>query len=339
MMPPAGRPRPDPETYAGLTSHLETELDRAAAVEPRSRPQQRAAPAQRHGVPQRDTGPAGPGGRRRGAAAPPTTPARDSTTSVSAGSIPGRLERYLTAARRISRLAVGAPVRSPVADTFIVPSDLNQTGHVEGLPFGTRGGARQSDYNFPVDAEYELRVELGKSWNTNRVGGLQTTARCRDHARRRAGAGNDRHAHASSRPRPGHPVPTCRPARGRRSGDPYAGDGGPARRRRGVRGPGPGARRTTPPAVPEGAHHRRRRSADAAQRLLDHRHRTVRRERPRRHAEPPAHLHLPAGGHDARRRGRLRDGDSLTTLARRAYRRPVDRRGRRPAGRVLPPGP
>ena len=103
-------------------------------------------------------------------------PADDSSAgfdNVSLGGLdPGRFERYLAAARKISRLAVGASVGSPVADTFIVPSDLNQTDHVEGMPFGTRGGAR-FDYNFPVDAEYELRVELGKSWNTNRIGGLR----------------------------------------------------------------------------------------------------------------------------------------------------------------------
>ena len=103
-------------------------------------------------------------------------PADDSSAgfdNVSLGGLdPGRLERYLTAARKISRLAVGAPVRSAVADTFIVPSDLNQTGHIEGLPFGTRGGSTVR-YNFPVDAEYDLRVELGKSWNSNSVGGLR----------------------------------------------------------------------------------------------------------------------------------------------------------------------
>ena len=93
--------------------------------------------------------------------------------NVSLGGLdPGRLERYLTAASKISRLAVGAPVRSAVADTFVVPSDLNQTGHIEGLPFGTRGGSTFR-YTFPVDAEYDLRVELGKSWNSERVGGLR----------------------------------------------------------------------------------------------------------------------------------------------------------------------
>ena len=40
------------------------------------------------------------------------------------------------------------------------------------MPFGTRGGTALR-YNFPVDAEYEIRVELGKSWNSNRIGGLR----------------------------------------------------------------------------------------------------------------------------------------------------------------------
>ena len=171
MMPPAGRPRPGAETYAGLTAYLEGELDLAAAAHPnpgRSNALRRlSATEYRNSI--RDL-------LDLEVDVAALLPADDSSAgfdNVSLGGLdPGRLERYLVAARRISRLAVGAPVRSPVADTFVVPSDLNQTGHVEGLPFGTRGGTTVR-YTFPVDAEYELRVELGKSWNTNRVGGLQ----------------------------------------------------------------------------------------------------------------------------------------------------------------------
>ena len=171
MMPPAGRRRPDRETYARLTSYLETALDRAAAARPdpgRTDALRRLnATEYRNAI--RDL-------LDLEVDVTALLPADDSSAgfdNVSLGGLdPGRLERYLTAARRISRLAVGAPVRSPVADTFIVPSDLNQTGHVEGLPFGTRGGTTVR-YTFPVDARYELRVELGKSWNSNRVGGLR----------------------------------------------------------------------------------------------------------------------------------------------------------------------
>ncbi len=171
MMPPAGRPRPDRETYARLTTYLETELDRAAAARPdpgRTDALRRLnATEYRNAI--RDL-------LDLEVDVTALLPADDSSAgfdNVSLGGLdPGRLERYLTAARRISRLAIGAPVRSAVADTFIVPSDLNQTGHVEGLPFGTRGGTTVP-YTFPVDAHYELRVELGKSWNSNRVGGLR----------------------------------------------------------------------------------------------------------------------------------------------------------------------
>ena len=171
MMPPAGRPRPDGEESGRLVAYLETELDRAAAADPdpgRSAALRRLnATEYRNAI--RDL-------LDLDVDVATLLPADDSSAgfdNVSLGGLdPGRFERYLAAARRIARLAVGAPVRSPVADTFIVPSDLNQTGHVDGMPFGTRGGAA-FDYNFPVDAEYELRVELGKSWNTNRIGGLR----------------------------------------------------------------------------------------------------------------------------------------------------------------------
>ena len=171
MMPPAGRPRPDQASYVSLTSYLETELDRAAASSPdpgRSDALRRLNATEYRNV-IRDL-------LDLEIDVTALLPADDSSAgfdNVSLGGLdPGRLERYLTAARKISRLAVGAPVRSAVADTFVVPSDLNQTGHIEGLPFGTRGGATIL-YNFPVDAEYDLRVELGKSWNSNSVGGLR----------------------------------------------------------------------------------------------------------------------------------------------------------------------
>ena len=171
MMPPAGRPRPDQASYVSLTSYLETELDRAAAFNPdpgRSDALRRLnATEYRNAI--RDL-------LDLEIDVTALLPADDSSAgfdNVSLGGLdPGRMERYLTAARKISRLAVGAEVRSAVADTFIVASDLNQTGHIEGLPFGTRGGSTVR-YNFPVDAEYELRIELGKSWNSNSVGGLR----------------------------------------------------------------------------------------------------------------------------------------------------------------------
>ena len=171
MMPPAGRPRPDRETYDRLASFLETDLDRAAAASP--------DPGRSDALRRLNTTEYGNAIRDLLALEVDVTdllPADDSSAgfdNVGLGGLdPGRMERYLSAAQKVSRLAMGAPVRSPVADTFIVPSDLNQEVHVEGLPFGTRGGSAVR-YNFPVDAEYEIRAELGKSWNSNRIGGLR----------------------------------------------------------------------------------------------------------------------------------------------------------------------
>ena len=171
MMPPPGRPRPDAATYDRLAAFLEAGLDSAAAADPdpgRSDALRRLnATEYQNAI--RDL-------LDLEIDVADLLPADDSSAgfdNVGLGGLDaGRMERYLGAAQKISRLAVGAPVRSAVADTFIVPSDLNQDRHVEGLPFGTRGGAAFR-YNFPVDAEYEVRVELGKSWNSNRIGGLR----------------------------------------------------------------------------------------------------------------------------------------------------------------------
>jgi cytochrome c5 len=66
---------------------------------------------------------------------------------------PALLERYLTAAVRISALAVGEPKPEPVEDKFPIRIDFTQNGYIEGLPLGSRGGTL-IHYNFPVDADY-----------------------------------------------------------------------------------------------------------------------------------------------------------------------------------------
>ncbi len=88
---------------------------------------------------------------------------------------PTLLERYLTAAQKISRLAVGSPIKKPAADVILIPPDLTQEEHQSGLPFGTRGGA-VSTYHFPVDGTYELQVRLSRDRN-ERVEGLDTVHR------------------------------------------------------------------------------------------------------------------------------------------------------------------
>jgi mono/diheme cytochrome c family protein len=75
---------------------------------------------------------------------------------------PVLLERYLSAAQKIGRLAVGSPPPSPSGDVFRLPGDLPQTDRAAGLPLGTRGGVA-IPYTFPRDAEYAIRVELLKN--------------------------------------------------------------------------------------------------------------------------------------------------------------------------------
>ena len=53
---------------------------------------------------------------------------------------PTLMERYLTAAQKVSRLAVGTPARTPSIDYFRVADDLSQDVQLPGLPLGTRGG-------------------------------------------------------------------------------------------------------------------------------------------------------------------------------------------------------
>ncbi|MGH9629552.1 MAG: DUF1592 domain-containing protein, partial [Bryobacteraceae bacterium] len=84
---------------------------------------------------------------------------------------PTLLERYLSAARKISRLALGSPSRSPGGDTFTLPPDLTQEEHFNELPLGTRGGTAVR-YNFPLDASYEIRIRLQRDRNEH-VEGLR----------------------------------------------------------------------------------------------------------------------------------------------------------------------
>src|SRR4029077_4137188 len=72
---------------------------------------------------------------------------------------PSLLEQYLAASRKISSLAVGDPSIIPITQIYRTPPDLSQRDHIEGLPLGTRGGLL-IHHNFPLDAEYDLRVIL-----------------------------------------------------------------------------------------------------------------------------------------------------------------------------------
>ncbi|WZO99316.1 DUF1592 domain-containing protein [Isosphaeraceae bacterium EP7] len=84
---------------------------------------------------------------------------------------PTLLDRLITAAQKISRLAVGGTGRSPGGDTFRIKADLTQEEHIEGLPIGTRGGAL-IDYTFPQGGEYDVQILLARDRNEH-VEGLR----------------------------------------------------------------------------------------------------------------------------------------------------------------------
>ena len=69
------------------------------------------------------------------------------------------MEGYLRAANRISSLAVGDPKAAASATTYKVPRTGSQMRHVEGAPFGTRGGIAVM-HTFPADGEYTFRMQL-----------------------------------------------------------------------------------------------------------------------------------------------------------------------------------
>ena len=69
------------------------------------------------------------------------------------------MERYLAAALRISRVAVGDRDMGALVNTHVTPVRQSQEGRNEALPFGTRGGLQIDGY-FPLDAEYEFKVEI-----------------------------------------------------------------------------------------------------------------------------------------------------------------------------------
>lgn len=159
LMPPPGRPRPDATAAHGFLSYLETSLDRAAEGKPdpgRTEALHRLNRAEyRNAV--RDL-------LALDVDVSSMLPADDVSYGFDniAGvqrMSPTLMERYLAAAQKISGVAVGASVRAATTDTFLVPPELRQDDRVDGLPFGTRGGTALR-YTFPRDGEYGIRVQL-----------------------------------------------------------------------------------------------------------------------------------------------------------------------------------
>jgi hypothetical protein len=87
------------------------------------------------------------------------------------GNSPALLQSYLTAARRISALAVGDPATPPGGTTYTVRQDVSQDHQLEGLPLGTVGGLATT-HVFPVDGEYDFQLRLYRT-NLSAIRGLE----------------------------------------------------------------------------------------------------------------------------------------------------------------------
>lgn len=152
MMPPAGMPRPDAATLSGFVRDLESGIDKAAAASPNpGRPILHRLNRTEYANSIRELLDLKVDVE---SLLPPDDMSEgyDNMSDVLTVS-PTLLESYLSTAGKISRLAVGDPTAAPVVETHVVPQAFSQMRHVEGAPFGTRGGIVVK-HNFPADGEY-----------------------------------------------------------------------------------------------------------------------------------------------------------------------------------------
>jgi mono/diheme cytochrome c family protein len=169
-MPPQPARRPDAATYDRVASFVESELDRAASAAPNpGRPLLHRLNRAEYANAIRDVL-----GLEVDVASllPPDDSAYgfDNISDV-LGVSPSLQERYLTAAKKISALAVGDTSIAPGSQTYLIRQDLSQDRHLDGLPLGTIGGIAVR-HTFPVDGEYVFQVKLYRT-NLNIVRGLQ----------------------------------------------------------------------------------------------------------------------------------------------------------------------
>src|SRR5215470_3119579 len=156
LMPPSGARRPDRATIDAFTSNLEKLLDRAAATKPNpgttalhrlNRTEYTYAIRDLLAIPIDAT---------------TLLPSDDSAEGFDnvadvLGVSPQLIQGYVSAAAKVSRLAVGDTEIGADKVTYRVPRGLVQTEHIEGLPLGTRGGML-INHVFPLDGEYDFRI-------------------------------------------------------------------------------------------------------------------------------------------------------------------------------------
>ncbi len=169
-MPPAGLPRPDKATYTRVATELETGLDAAALVKPNPGrvPVHRLNRAE-YTAAVRDLLGLDIDGKALLSADDADQEGFDNVATVLSVS-PVLLENYLSAARRVSRLAVGDLSLNPAVDGYKYSRFLMQDDHMnDDLPFGSQGGALIR-YYFPVDGDYTIKVQLRRQFYTYIVG-------------------------------------------------------------------------------------------------------------------------------------------------------------------------
>ena len=157
-MPPPTRPQPSAEDRTGLVSWLETSLDQTASAAPnpgRTETLRRLNRTEYQNA-IRDL-------LALDIDAQALLPPDESGygfDNVNVGDLsPALLDRYISAAQKISRLSVGTTESTVQSEVIRVPPDTTQEEHVIGLPLGTRGGL-SVPYTFSQDGEYEVRLHL-----------------------------------------------------------------------------------------------------------------------------------------------------------------------------------
>jgi mono/diheme cytochrome c family protein len=168
LMPPSGMRRPDPATLESLIRGLESTLDSSATPH--------LPPPGLHRLNRTEYANAIRDLLALEVDATKFLPSDDSTRGFDniAGALtmsPALMEAYLSAAGKISRLALGE-VSAPTQAVFDVAPDTAQNYHVEGLPFGTRGGMLIK-YQFPADGDYSFKVKGVTGYFQAVLGGIK----------------------------------------------------------------------------------------------------------------------------------------------------------------------
>jgi mono/diheme cytochrome c family protein len=169
LMPPPGKPRPDEATRQGFIDWLETSLDEAAYAKPDP------GIIALHRLNRAEYANAIRDVLHLNVDVTNLLPSDDESDGFDNIAdvlkvSPAFLDQYISAARTIAIKAVGDPAVKTDFRTYLAPKDSDQNAHIEGLPLGTRGGILVTHF-FPVDGEYEFN--LGNLVSAGYVLGLE----------------------------------------------------------------------------------------------------------------------------------------------------------------------